>query len=314
MHLHRHRGFTLVELLVVIAIIGILIALLLPAVQAAREAARRAQCSNNLKQLGLACHNYESAFRVFPISIPYHQLGDGLPVYYNAKGWIISVLPFLEQQPLYDRFTPFFKGSVWSEGIAHPDCLPLMQTQLPGLMCPSDPSVRKLSDDENQWEGTEVALTSYKGVLGDGRMGGAWRTGDASRDVDCHNSASCPGIFWRHSYREPTAMGHILDGTSNTFLIGEDVPKYNSHSAAFYCNGDYCSCHAPLNYMPDPTDGDWSTLRHNWPMMMGFRSRHPGGAHFCAADGSVHFIPETINLQVYQDLSTKAGGEVAQMP
>lgn len=309
MRTRRSPGFTLIELLVVIAIIGILIALLLPAVQAAREAARRAQCNNKLKQLALACHNYADTNKCFPISIPYHRI-TGSPPEVNAKGWIISVLPYIEQQSLYDQFKPFFKGDVGAgKGIFDPACLPLMQTQLTELKCPTDQSVEELSDQQYQWTGKKVALTSYKGCLGNGVMGGAWTSiSKETTPVDCHNTASCPGIFWRHSHQSPTRFRDIIDGTSHTFLIGEDVPKHNNHSAAFYCNGDYASCHAPLNYMPNPPTPD------NWPMVMSFRSLHPGGAQFAKADGSVNFIAETIDSKIYQSLSTKAGGEVFAEP
>jgi prepilin-type N-terminal cleavage/methylation domain-containing protein/prepilin-type processing-associated H-X9-DG protein len=312
MRVRRTRGFTLVELLVVIAIIGILIALLLPAVQAAREAARRMQCTNNLKQLGLGCHNYESSFKMFPISITYNRI-TGSPAEVNGKGWIVSVLPYIEQQALYNQFVPFFKGDFYGSpvgGINHADCLPLMQTQLAELMCPSDPSVQELSDVQYQWSPKKVALTSYKGCLGHGIMGGAWASinKEGSSASDCHNSAKCPGIFWRHNHQSPTRIRDITDGTTHTFLIGEDVPKHNNHSTAFYSNGDYASCHAPLNYMPTPPDPN------NWPLVMSFRSMHPGGANFCLCDGSVNFIAETIDTVIYQSLSTKAGGETAQVP
>jgi prepilin-type processing-associated H-X9-DG protein len=91
-------------------------------------------------------------------------------------------------------------------------------------------------------------------------------------------------------------------------MIGEDVPAENIHSAAFFSNGDYASCHAPLNYFPEPP------IPTNWPLVMSFRSRHPGGANFCMADGSVRFVADSIELQLYQDLATKAGREIAELP
>jgi len=309
----RRKGFTLVELLVVIAIIGILIALLLPAVQAARESARSTQCSNNLKQLGLGCHNYHATNNCFPISISYHSNSETPPgTKLNAKGWIISILPHIEQEPLYDQFKPFFDSSVPSGGIMDTNCTSQVQTQLSVLQCPSDDSVRRLSDRQYQWRswrpGVKVALTSYKGCIGDTPMGGAWNTSDLSSNSDCHTTSKCPGIFWRFNFIYTVRIGDIRDGTSNTFLIGEDVPEQNHHSAAFYANGDYASCHAPLNYFPDPPNPD------HWPSVMSFRSLHPGGAHFCMADGSVTFISENIQIELYHDLATKAAREPVSLP
>jgi prepilin-type processing-associated H-X9-DG protein len=298
----------LVELLVVITIIGILIALLLPAVQAAREAARRLQCSNNLKQLGLAIHNYHVTHKCFPVSIGYDNPGDvpnlAAPGR-SGKGWITSTLPYLEQQALFDQFRNelCFEGSAYSEGMWRSGCREFMKTQLTLLQCPSDGSVRQLLTTQNQWSGIPVAATSYKGVIGDARMGSAW-TGSP----DCHTRARCPGIFWRHNYVYTVSIDDIRDGTSNTLAIGEDVPEMNQHSAAFYANGDYSSCHAPLNYFPDPPTPT------QWPMVMSFRSRHPGGAHFCLADGSVRFLGEAIQMELYQALATKAGNEPVQVP
>jgi len=127
------RAFTLVELLVVIAIVGILIALLLPAVQAARESARRLHCSNNLKQLGLAAHNYHDANKVLPISMGW--VGQVL----NGKGWILVTLPFMEDQGQYDRFRPYLKGTMaGGSGILDPGCRDALKTPIAGLRCPSD--------------------------------------------------------------------------------------------------------------------------------------------------------------------------------
>src|SRR4051812_14215124 len=182
----RESGFTLVELLVVIAIIGILVALLLLAIQAAREAARRGGCANNLKNLGLAALNHHDVQRHFPVSqgyanIPYNSEAP-FGVNQPCVGWILNVLPQLEETALYDQFksagvfegnyqsghcrTPVANGGLASikNGLTGPS---LMKTQLSVLQCPSDASVRQLSSQQWEFSGCDVALTSYKGVMDD---------------------------------------------------------------------------------------------------------------------------------------------------
>jgi len=307
-HSRQRHAFTLVELLVVIAIIGILVALLLPAVQAAREAARRMQCKNNLKQWALGCHNYHDTFKTFPISISIwrHECGGESPRR-NGYGWMPRVLPFAEQQPLYDQLEPFMLGDYNSStGIRdpHPDARAALNAQLDLLICPSDNSYRDKLDRTKHYQltGIEVAVTNYKGCIGDTQMGGSSSIGDG-RMPDTHNTTGNTGIFYRCNFVEPIRIADVRDGTANTFLIGEDVPTVNHHSAAFYSNGDYSSCHMPLNYFPDPPTPDF------WPNTISFRSRHPGGAHFAMADGSVHFVQEQIEHHVYRSLSTKNQGE-----
>jgi prepilin-type N-terminal cleavage/methylation domain-containing protein/prepilin-type processing-associated H-X9-DG protein len=335
------RGFTLVELLVVIAIIGILVALLLPAVQAAREAARRTSCSNNLKNIGLAALSYHDVHKHFPISwgaaFPDESLKDQPGV-----GWILETLPQLEEQPLYDQFKaggawegnftdgaarrptkPGFGLASFKNGISVPA---LMATQLTVLQCPSDSSVRELSQDQFQWKFVSVATTSYKGVLDDTFLGqafgGTWsndipteyRSGiyeepppPYGSDRDCHNNLRCRGIFFRHSNERPVKISSVTDGTSHTYMIGEDVPAYNQHSAAFYANGDWCSCNFPLNYLINVDPG--SLNLDFWWEQQGFRSRHPGGAQFCLADGSVRFVSENVDNVYYRTNCTRNGSE-----
>jgi len=305
---HPPSGFTLVEALVTIAIIGMLIAILLPAVQMVREAARRIQCQNNLKQLGLAVHNHHSIHKKLPISVSPFLEGPCPWPERDGRGWILTLLPFLEQQALHDQFSQVFGGDFLSgAGLRSPVVRRAMQTQLPALQCPSDASVRVLSDSQWQWEGIGVALTSYKGVIGDNRMGGALSMHPGS-EPDCISTGDCPGLFYRLTYQKPVRLGQIRDGTSRTLMVGEDVPQHNAHSTAYYANGDYASCHAPLNFFPNPP------RPRAWWDVMSFRSRHPGGASFCLADGSVRFLSQSIDYSLYRALSTKAGGEPVQVP
>jgi prepilin-type N-terminal cleavage/methylation domain-containing protein/prepilin-type processing-associated H-X9-DG protein len=307
------RGFTLVELLVVIAIIGILIAMLLPAIQATREAARRSQCTNNLKQIGLGVSCYYDAKQVFPAGHtgwdnPLDIAGGTPTSAKTGKGWIVDILPHLEEIQLAKQFkeaTGFFNSGL---GILRPQLRNAIKTQIAVLHCPSDGSVLKNSKEQFQLLGYEVSLTNYKGTIGDTIVGGsASKFQDGS--PDCHQTSDCPGIFWRHSYLRPIQHKHVKDGLSKQILAGEDVPEFNHHSAAFYSNSDYCTTAVPLNYFPNPNNPD------DWVNVISFRSRHRGGANFCMADGSVHFFDENIDHHtVYRGLSTKAGREPVSLP
>ena len=302
-------AFTLVELLVVIAIIGILIALLLPAVQAARESARRSQCSNHLKQIGLAIHSYHDVHNRLPISIsPWPEGSNQISRDLNGKGWIVSILPQMEKPALFDQLSRGFIGTFFpNSGMNNPLIRDAIKTRLPDLACPSDPDSHTTSTEQWQWDGIEVARTSYKGVLGDARVG-ARSSIHQGTTPDCHSGSGCNGLFWRNDYQEPLSFAHITDGTSNTLMVGEDVPSQNNHSAAYYSNGDWNSCNGPINFFYYPPQPDL------WWNVLTFRSLHPGGAQFVMGDGSVRFVPENIDYAMYRALSTRAGGETVQSP
>ena len=306
----RQSGFTLIELLVVITIIAILAGLLLPAVQQVRSAAKRAECSNNLKQLALGVHSHINAHGVAPLSESAWDLtGDDAHIR-SGSGWILRLLPFVEQQSLYDQFD---LTGAWSNGLRHPRNRTAVKNTPTLLFCPSDLTSRKPSTKMAQWEGIEIGMTNYKGVLGDNRMGGGSSQFQGTMpDTHGYHAKGPNGVFYRYSALiKPNRWDYFPDGTSNTFIIGEDVPIHNGHSAWCYSNGDYCSAHAPLNNFPhtgskDVPDPSFSSTG-NWPNAMGFRSMHSGGAFFAFGDGSVKWIDERINHDIYRALSTRVG-------
>lgn len=345
------KGFTLVELLVVIAIIGVLVALLLPAVQAAREAARRMSCSNNIKNVGLAIHNYESSKKHVPFSIDYGRFGPGEGYYesnqpcvqgrfvraspskykannnLNGKGWIVDILPYLEQPAMYDGMKPGFDdpsadnmmfgaGSTGGRGMGRMEVRPFIEMQLPVLTCPSDPSAAP-RDDQWHWPNITVATTSYKGNLGDHAVGAAF--GWSGPFANCDNGSipdrfetlGANGFFWRMSYYEPVAFKSVQDGLSNTLLVGESVVDQDYHSAAYFSDGDWAAANMQLNFF---ANGDPDQIRNDfWADVRGFRSLHPGGVQFVMGDASVQFLAEGIDHQVYRGLATRDGGEVVSV-
>jgi prepilin-type N-terminal cleavage/methylation domain-containing protein/prepilin-type processing-associated H-X9-DG protein len=308
------RAFTLVELLVVIAIIGILIALLLPAINAAREAGRRAQCGNNLKQIGLGIIAYHESYGVIPPDTAYNDpINDPVnpranPQAETGVSWIVRIFPFTEEKALDKQFEPAMTGYFGNNaGLMDPRCRGALKTQVKTLHCPSDPSSLITSTGQFELTGIEVALGNYKGCIGDDQIGGTTSVHQGSMP-DCHRTRNCNGLFWRHEYLNPINFKKVTDGLSRTFMVGEDVAGQNWHSCPFYGNDVYDTCGAPLNYFPNPSTPD------EWWNVMTFRSMHPTGANFCMCDGSVRFVQETIDYPTYRGLSTKSGGENVQAP
>lgn len=335
------RGFTLVELLVVIAIIGILVALLLPAVQAAREAARRMSCGNNLKQYGLAMHNYHDTFNTLPPGGLWTMQSSDWNV--KALSWHARILPYVEQQTVYDKINwatsmsvggnagPSIQANVGWDSIVDASGRLLRQTVVPYAHCPSD-EVDPLGLDTN-W-----AQTSYCGSLGsqatasaDGNCnqyytrgvhyealpwnadhGNTWRKQDIS------------GMFSRMGLEGKMAFSSVLDGTSQVILIGEILPACHDHTGGMWHYNGMGNAHAstsvPINSLTTcATDQADATNRRypypqcfaksNWNHSWGFRSRHSAGAQFVLVDGSVQFLTKTINYQTYQYLGGRADGK-----
>lgn len=297
-------GFTIIELLVSIAIIGILVGVLLPGIQSVRESARRLQCHSNLHQISLAVQIYHDQQKYYPISIGPWEDGPSPSAQRNGISWIVGVLPQLEQSALYEQLSPGFQGNFFDgDGIRNTLIRSVLTTGVATLGCPSDPSSQSITRSHPEMRGIPLRTTNYKGVLGDSRIGGAESQFEGT-EPDCHRIGGCNGLFFRVSYQQPLGTRDISDGNSQTYLLGEDVPEHNARSAAFYANGDHASCHAPPNYFPSPPNPE------HWQDVTSFRSRHRQGLNFAFADGSVRFVSQEIDRQVYRSHSTRNGREV----
>jgi prepilin-type N-terminal cleavage/methylation domain-containing protein/prepilin-type processing-associated H-X9-DG protein len=281
----QRRAFTLVELLVVIAIIGILVALLLPAVQAAREAGRRMSCGNNLKQLALGLHNYHDTHKKFPVGHLYQGGLDGdLNDADGGNGfsWAYSILPFIEQQPLFDSFNP-------NLCIADPVNLPLASTPLESFACPSDtkpPTFNDASVTNSATSSYQAAGTSYNG----------W---DNSAATGNPNLLRFNGPFDRDN-KGFLSMSHLKDGTSSTFLICETKWKMDNNernrSRIFGAtdNAGFATGASNALMVNGEHQMNWTQLEGNPNPHRTASSEHPGGAQFALADGSVRLVSETI--------------------
>ena len=310
-------GFTLVELLVVIAIIGILIALLLPAVQAAREAARRLQCSNNAKQLALAVHNYHETHGRLPPGYGY-QADNPDPEFGDIEWpWAMRLLPYIEQQALYDMID-------WNIGTGQPqntgaEHLAMIATPIAGFQCPSDPAARVPAGNGGACGLKVRSRISYAGNFGQGQL------------EDTAANGRIDGPFQRN---DSLRIGDVRDGTSNTMLLGEIIsgapctirgswtydegpvfmqdytPNDRTPDLVRWCDerDGQPGAIAPCEYEGGPMGG---TLGANMDMVLHTsRSMHPGGVTVALCDGSVRFVSESVALVVWQALGTPAEGEL----
>jgi prepilin-type N-terminal cleavage/methylation domain-containing protein len=266
----KKMAFTLVELLVVIAIIGILVALLLPAVQAAREAARRMQCGNNLKQIGLAWQNYHDTYKVFPPS----YVNSGSEIMW---GWGTLILPFIEQQNLHNTLSPTTQSGLNPVTSNPTPAQAALQTRLSFYLCPSDPIGSQLN---KRYHGTGLGPSSY--VVNEGVAGYEPNTANG----DAHS------------------MAEILDGTSNTILVSErdhglPAKVTHAHVGAVWVGRRSSTCSVAFRSVwkinlvdytgTDYWNGGGGCTRYH------LKSQHPGGVQAVYVDGSVHFLSQTID-------------------
>jgi prepilin-type processing-associated H-X9-DG protein len=210
-------------------------------------------------------------------------------------------------------------GPAAGNGMGFPSIRSVLERQLSVLTCASDPSA-KPSPDQFYWDFNGRVITgttSYKGCLGDSIItdgtGGASPFADFGSKPDCHNTAECNGLIWRGAYYNPISMRKIPDGVSKTFLVGECVVAQDYHSAAYFADGDWASCGIPLNFFIYPETKEFIVPPPQWQQARGFKSRHPGGVQFVMADGSVHFVNESIDHNIYRGLSTRNGGEAVSV-
>ncbi len=331
----QRKAFTLVELLVVIAIIGILVSLLLPAVQAAREAARRIQCSNNLKQFGLALHNYHDIHRSFCFGLS-GSVASALDD--DGIAWGVHLMPYMEQQGLYDEIRSGIRaagiasgmpgatigtpGIVWKESWSHPQAvggpIPGGDTQLGLFKCPSSPI-------PSQVNATWAASVTNTGSPNANVVGYATSDYKGSTGWGDFGLFSKPADLAGQGQTSPTRITDILDGTSNVIAIGESAYVPSGSNWPVYIGGVgsdesvlfktqppspiNCGCQ-PKTLASMASDG---VLGHSLDDDCAF-SWHPNGAQFTFADGSVHFLPDTIDIQTYWDLGDRRDGRAVVIP
>lgn len=327
----QRSAFTLVELLVVIAIIGVLIALLLPAVQQAREAARRLQCTNNQKQIGLAIHNYHDTFLKLPINGIPQSSSTSL---YRGPSWLARLLPFIEQGNGYDQLV--YEGDFTMQDGSYPAAHILNELRVPIYNCPSSP-LPQTETQNNGPSGDEVELqvTNYVGITGSYWRGGTiGNTGDESTAPYDENYAGRTVyngmISTLTDQSDAIGLQAAIDGTSNTMMLSEQSDyfydasgnKVDRRSAGYYgktwaCGvgayngaGDWTQTVTTIRY-PIATEGGAGN-QAEYQTNIALTSAHPGGVLLTLGDGSVRFLAETANFSILTALADRQDGAVME--
>lgn len=309
----KNQAFTLVELLVVIAIIGILIGMLLPAVQQVREAARRATCMNNMRQLGIALHNHEGAFAALPPGANFSPMG----AIHDRGSILIRLFPFIEQGNLFELFNlnaqPDFQLG--------PDGLHLASRVISTYICPSysgpltyPNTVTGLHDRAVFCYSASKGPTAHNNSPSNSCN--LWSAWNALALAPYNVTDNYAGVFHRRGERLP--LSRIHDGTSNTIFFGEVLPTCSWHIQRGWAhtnNGQgMTSTLIPINWINDNQNHPSGCYRpSNWNAEFGFKSQHPGGVMIMMGDASVQFLPATVDFQLFQYLGAKEDGNVASL-